>query len=290
MYDTALETLARMRQGARPLTTSRIVPRRAIETAYASSVVAGVVIFFTALLLALLHPKRDFAGTRHALIGKTCVAGALMGAMFAGWGFRNYTRHGVFSFSEGGVLAARYFWTARTLAGFDSTRNTRAMQEKMEAENKARFGPDGTTFAEHHRDDMAIFTAALREHPWPMAKRFVMSAMQNATRGSELHVFQLPQFARTWDFLRPIIRKKTGAVILMLALIGATLLIIRPDHRAAGLILLLTYGYFCGVSGFEFWQGSRICFPAQMAWAILAAVVLDRALSLLVRLPSLARS
>ncbi len=254
--------------------------------------VRGVTLFWPGvmLLLALLHPKRDFAGTRRALIGKTCVAVALMGAMFVGWSFRNSTRHGVFSFSEGGVLAARYFWTARTLASFDSTRNTRAIQEKMEAENRARYGPDGTTFAEHHRDDMAVFTAALHEHPWPMAKRFVKSAVQNATRGSELHVFQLPQFARTWDFLRPIIHKRTGAVILMLTFIGAALLILRPDHRAAGLILLLTYGYFCAISGFEFWQGSRICFPAQMAWAILSAVVLDRMLSLLVRRSTLAQS
>ena len=254
--------------------------------------VRGVTLFWPGvmLLLALLHPKRDFAGTRHALIGKTCVAVALMGAMFIGWGLRNYTQHGVFTFSEGGVLAARYFWTARTLASFDSTRNTHAMQKKMETENKTRYGPDGTTFAKHHRDDMAVFTAALREHPWPMAKRFVKSAMQNTTRGSELHVFQLPQFARTWDFLRPIIHKKTGAVILVLTLIGAALLIARPDHRAAGLILLMTYGYFCGISGFEFWQGSRICFPAQMAWAILIAVVLDRALSLLIRRSTLVRS
>lgn len=258
----------------------------------AATFVRGVTLFWpgVVLLMALLCPKGHFAGTRRALIGKTCVAVALMGAMFVGWGFRNYTRHGVFSFSEGGVLAARYFWTARTLASFDSTRNTHAMQEKMEAENKARYGPDGTTFAEHHRDDMAVFTAALREYPWPMAKRFVKSALQNATRGSELHVFQLPQFARTWDFLRPIIHKKTGTVILILTLLGAALLITRPDHRAAGLILLLTYGYLCGITGFEFWQGSRICFPAQMAWAILAAVALDRALSLLVPRPTLARS
>ncbi len=258
----------------------------------AATFVRGVTLFWPGvmLLLALLHPKRDFAGTRRALIGRTCVAIALMGAMFVGWGFRNYTRHSVFSFSEGGVLAARYFWTARTLAGFDPTRNTRAIQEQMEAENMARYGPDGTTFAEHHRDDMAVFTAALREHPWPMARRFVKSALQNATRGSELHVFQLPQFARTWDLLRPIIHKKTGAVILMLTLIGTALLIVRPDHRAAGLILLLTYGYFCAISGFEFWQGSRICFPAQMAWAILTAVVLDRMLSLLARRSTLAQS
>ncbi|MCH8964464.1 MAG: hypothetical protein IIB58_05850, partial [Planctomycetes bacterium] len=123
-----------------------------------------------------------------------------------------------------------------------------------------------------------------------MAKRFVKSALQNATRGSELHVFQLPQFARTWNVLKPIIHKKAGAVILILTLIGAALLIARPDHRAAGMILLLTYGYLCGITGFEFWQGSRICFPAQMAWAILAAVVLDRAWSLLTRRPPLARS
>ncbi len=253
--------------------------------------VRGVTLFWPGvmLLLALVHSKRDFAGTRRALIGKTCVAVALMGAMFVGWGFRNYTRHEVFTFSEGGVLAARYFWTARTLAGFDSTRNTRAMQRKMEADNRARYGQDGTTFAEHHRDDMAVFTAALREHPWPMAKRFVKSALQNATRGSELHVFQLPQFARTWDFLRPIIHKKTGAVVLLLTLLGAALLMARPEQRAAGMILLLTYGYFCGITGFEFWQGSRICFPAQMAWAILAAVVLDRAWCLFVRRPTSAR-
>jgi 4-amino-4-deoxy-L-arabinose transferase-like glycosyltransferase len=257
----------------------------------AATFVRGVTLFWPGvmLLLALVYPRGSFAGTRRALIGKTSVAVALMGSIFVGWGVRNYARHNVFTFSEGGVLAARYFWTARTLASLDPTRNTRAMQETMEEENAIRYGSDGTTFAEHHRDDLAVFTAALREHPWPMAKRFIKSAVQNTTRGSELHEFQLPQFARTWDWLRPIIHQKTGALILGLTLVGAALLITRPERRAAGLILLLTYVYFCGITGFEFWQGSRICFPAQMAWAILIAVVLDRALSLFVRRTTPAR-
>ncbi len=66
MHDTAVEILARTRQRAGPITTPKIVPRRAIESAYASSVVAGVVIFLTALMLrgawlALMCTQHDDA-------------------------------------------------------------------------------------------------------------------------------------------------------------------------------------------------------------------------------------
>lgn len=254
----------------------------------AATFVRGVTLFWPGVVfaLAVLCPRESFAGSRKRLIGNSCVVALLMGGMIVGWSFRNFTRHGVFTFSEGGVLAARYFWTARTLASFDPDLNTRGMQHKMEAAILAKYGPDGTTFAEHHRDDLAVFQSALRQYPWPMAKRFVKSALQNATRGSELHAHQLPQFNGFWDLIKPFIHKQAGGILMALTLLGGMLLLVTPERRAAGLILMMTYLYLCGITGFEFWQGSRICYPAQMAWAILVAVVLDRTLGLAARYKS----
>ena len=116
-------------------------------------------------------------------------------------------------------------WTARTLASLDPNINTRGMQRKMEAETLARYGPGGTTYAQHHQENMEVFTTALREHPWPMAKRFVISALQNATRGSELHAHQLPQFKVLWNKIEPFVHKRAGAALLALTVLGALLLV-----------------------------------------------------------------
>ncbi len=247
--------------------------------------VRGVTLFWpgVVLVLALVLPTKFFAGSRKQLLINSVSVVLLMGGTVLGWSSRNYARCGVFTFSEGGVLAARYFWTARTLAGFDPDINTRGMQHRMEEENIAKYGPEGATFAEHHRDDLAVFLATLRAHPWPMAKRFIISAFQNSTRGSELHTFQLPQFKTFWDLIKPVIHKNAGSAIMALTVIGGLVLLVSNEHRAAGLILAMTYVYLCGITGFEFWQGSRISHPAQMVWVILAAVVLDRGLGLLAR-------
>ena len=248
----------------------------------AGTSVRGVTLLWPAVmvLLAVLLPARFFAGSRRRLLVKSLTGAAVMCCLLGGWSLRNYIKHDLPAFSEGGAMAARYFWTARTLASLDPNINTRGMQHKMEAETLARYGPDGTTFAEHHRENMEVFTTALREHPWPMAKRFVISALQNTTRGSELHAHQLPQFHVFWDRIKPFIHKKAGAVLLALTVLGGLMLISDPARRGAGLILAGTYLYLCGITGFEFWQGSRVCNPAQMAWAILLAVVIDRCLNL----------
>ena len=103
------------------------------------------------------------------------------------------------------------------------------------------------------------------------------------TRGSELHPQQLPQFEALWNKIDPFIHKRAGAALLALTALGALMLIATPRERGAGLILAGTYIYLSGITGFEFWQGSRVCHPAQMAWAILVAVVIDRCLNLAAR-------
>ena len=251
----------------------------------AGTFVRGVTLLWPAVmvLMAVLVPARFFAGSRRKLLVRSLAGAAVMCCLLSGWGLRNYIRHDVPAFSEGGAMAARYFWTARTLASLDPNINTHGMQRKMETETLARYGPGGTTYAQHHRENMEVFTTALREHPWPMAKRFVISALQNTTRGSELHAHQLPQFEAFWDGIKPFFHKKAGAVLLVLTALGGLMLIATPSQRGAGLILAGTYIYLCGITGFEFWQGSRVCHPAQMAWAILLAVVIDRCLNLVAR-------
>lgn len=251
----------------------------------AGTFVRGVTLLWPAVmvLLAALLPARFFAGSRRKLLVKSLAGAAVMCCLLGGWGLRNYIKHDLPAFSEGGAMAARYFWAARTLASLDPNINTRGMQHKMEAETLARYGPDGTTYAQHHRENMEVFTTALREHPWPMAKRFAISALQNTTRGSELHAHQLPQFKVLWDKIEPFIHKKAGAALLALTVLGALMLMATPSQRGAGLILAGTYAYLCGITGFEFWQGSRVCHPAQMAGAILVAVVIDRCFNLMHR-------
>ncbi len=239
----------------------------------AAVLVRGVTQFWPVVLVGLtaVLPPSFFAGSRRQALTKAVACAVLMAAVIGGWCVRNQIRNGVPAFS-GGVLAARYFWTARTLASLDPDVNTRQMQERMEADNLARYGPQGTTLAQHHRDDTAVFLEAWRRYPVPMIRRFAISAAQNTVRGSEVHPAQLPQFTNLWQQLKPLLHEHAGQAIVAATVIGLILLGLNPRTRAAGWILASTYLYLNGVSGVEFWQGSRICHPSIMAWSIAVAV------------------
>lgn len=240
------------------------------------------------VMLALILPRGFLGGPRPRVLVNASFAFALCMAGILIFCWRNYDRHGIFTFTTAGPMAARYYWTARTLASLDPDPqvNCRAVQQRMTAQNTARYGPQGASIAQYYRDDMQVFRSALREHPIPMAKRFLISAYHNTTRGSQYHPMQLPQFTRLWDTLRPITQTRAGQVVLVLAFLGAVSLLAGAGHRGAALILLLNYLYVTGISGMEFWQGSRICYPAQVSWAILVAVTLDRCVALGRRLAS----
>ncbi|MCH8963787.1 MAG: glycosyltransferase family 39 protein, partial [Planctomycetes bacterium] len=90
MHDTAVETLARMRRRARPITTFEIEPRRAIKSAHTSSVLAGVLIFFTALLLrgawlALMCAQHEDTGLLY--LAPDCARYVQIGTHLAGMAY-----------------------------------------------------------------------------------------------------------------------------------------------------------------------------------------------------------
>jgi hypothetical protein len=47
-------------------------------------------------------------------------------------------------------------------------------------------------------------------------------------------------------------------------------------HALVGLLAIVIYAYFAVLSGFTFWQGSRIMYPAQYAWILPAVLVWER--------------
>jgi hypothetical protein len=54
------------------------------------------------------------------------------------------------------------------------------------------------------------------------------------------------------------------------------------DHRwFAACVLGLTYASFSLLIGVSFWQGSRLHYPAEMAWSILVAYAIIRLLDLM---------
>ncbi|MCG3137069.1 MAG: hypothetical protein HJJLKODD_00911 [Phycisphaerae bacterium] len=220
------------------------------------------------LLFALLVPRRFLAAGRGPILIKTVIACSLAALAVGAVVWRNYTVHGVPFYTTGGPMAGRYYWVARMQATLDPHWNRKEVQLLMEQWNLDHYGPQGAALAQYYRDDVASIKNALREHPLPMLKAFIKSAYENAIAGDELHRNQLPQFTAFWKTLHPLLDERIGQLLLSIALAGVGWLIIRPATRTAGWLLLLNSGYFIGLSGLEYWQGSRICMPAQLGWII----------------------
>ena len=76
--------------------------------------------------------------------------------------------------------------------------------------------------------------------------------------------------------------KWLGYLIVGTSLVGLGLLIFRRQYFAA-LLLGSAYTYFTFIAGFSFSQGSRLHYPAEMAWSPLVAYTLVIAVQILTR-------
>ena len=85
------------------------------------------------------------------------------------------------------------------------------------------------------------------------------------------------------DALNGIVRHWLAYLILAGTFVGLGFLV-RDRAKLAAALLGLLFIYFSLGTGASYWQGSRLHYPAEMAWAILAPYALYRLLVELSRL------
>jgi len=120
-------------------------------------------------------------------------------------------------------------------------------------------------------------------YPWPMIQTCLQAIRENVLAQNELYYLQLPRYAgRITDGLTIYRRNGLQWLTIFLTTLGFFMMA-RARQWAAFSFLAVTYLYFVFMVGLGMWQGSRLFYPAQIAWSIAIGVVLGKIGSYMVR-------
>jgi hypothetical protein len=235
----------------------------------------GMFLFIMLILIAITY--RNHRNGAPFVSRKTKIRNALLSIMIivfcvTAWGVRNYAVYGLSHISFSGPRGfSKLICLTRSQSDgieYDECLSEFAAQAASDAESENDF------YRHYNRHVQSSFIKLAFDHPMQMGKALVKNIIDNIHCESELQYLQLPEWRQGFSRLAQVIYSKgLDYRASLLALIGLILLIWRHKYRPA-LILAFIWIYFALFSGLTLWQGSRIFYPGQIAWGILASYTL----------------
>ncbi|UCD17584.1 MAG: glycosyltransferase family 39 protein [Candidatus Zixiibacteriota bacterium] len=216
------------------------------------------------LFVPLVVPLQRYFSTRLEMLKRAGLAGAIMLLMIFGWCARNYATDGLFIFGTNGVLTARSCLVAQITAAQIEDGDLVEFRKKWEAED----GDRTEEYAAAYDRAKARIIQAVRTHPGLMFRTYFRNVQENLKVPNYFAIRQVPLIRGIVKAVNDAVWHWLGHTLLVVTLAGLVVLIIRKNHLA-WILLALTYAYFTLILGASFWQGSRLHYSAEMAWAIL---------------------
>jgi len=226
-------------------------------------------------LVGLIVPVPERFPSRLAVVRKACVTGGVMLIMVLAWSSRNYLAHDVFVFGGNSVSAARVYCAALAVANHTEDADIHDIRERWVQEDREYFSDHDPTMAEGYYRARDHLWQTITSHPDWFLDAFLSSVKGNILTGNYIVRSQTPEFWPQWDQLNAIHGKWFAHLLFYTSLLGLVFLVVNRQHLA-WILLGLTFCYFTLITGFSFWQGSRLHYPATMAWAILVSYALYR--------------
>jgi 4-amino-4-deoxy-L-arabinose transferase-like glycosyltransferase len=222
------------------------------------------------LLLALGWVLKSQPPRNWRLLARSLWSPALMLAFLLAWSIHNEARHGIFTVTTNGVRATWAYLAATAVAdhtpggNFDSVRTAWSQDVHRPA---AGLPPSE---AEIHRRMKSRVLDVLREHPRWLLESFAVIVWRNLRASNHFAEAQVPQWKPIWSTVRNLSHDWINPLLLVASVLALASMLLARQWLSA-LLLGLTYAYFTLMAGFSFWQGSRLHFPAEMAWSILVS-------------------
>jgi hypothetical protein len=145
----------------------------------------------------------------------------------------------------------------------------------MGARIVAGIGPDDQEEVAKYINARRLFTQLATDHPGWLVTSYLHIVWENIRASNYPLHRQIPQFERLLQVMTRQARDAFNGWFFYGSLAGLFMLI-RDRRRTAWIVLGPTFLAFTALVGFSFWQGSRLHYPAEMAWAILLAYALVR--------------
>lgn len=222
-----------------------------------------LVFVFVALLLARVEGGQG----KWRRFGRTLWTPAILLLFILGWSAWNYSRHGIFTLTTNGARSAWLYLGARALAMNTPGLDTETARAQL-AEDLQRNADPAHAELDMYRLSVRRFGELLQSHPWWVARAYVHNVVENVQESNYDVYQQLPQYKRELDIFTRQARDWGNDWIFWGSAVGLILLV-RARQHLAWVVLGTTFAVFTLVTGFSFWQGSRLHYPAEMAWSIL---------------------
>jgi hypothetical protein len=219
---------------------------------------------FLLLLISLVVPVSKKFSSRPAMLGRVALTAGIMIVLIAAWSYHNYVKYDVFAFGSNGVLTIRSNLGVKAIVDNTEEDDITELRSRW-IEEDLDFGDDLAELYNRARDR---FVGILTAHPGWVIKAYFDIAWSNIRTGNYLSFDQIPALLPFWRLTTRVNETFLGALIFFASIAGVIYLFIDRNYIAA-VFLGITYAYFTFLSGFSFWQGSRIYYPAEMAWSIL---------------------
>lgn len=216
------------------------------------------------IAVALALPRQPAFRSRTAMIGRAALTGLIMLGALYGWSLRNYMVHERFVFGTNGMLTMRSTLVAQA-RGFQFPDSTiSVLRTVWETEDGDRVGDPVRALDNATRR----VRKAVRENWRGLVLAYYQNLSENVRVANAFIERQVPALGKLGRWLNDQVVNWLGTWLIYSSALGVIALWLQR-YRGAALLLGAVYLYATAMVGLSFWQGSRLHFPAEMAWAIL---------------------
>jgi hypothetical protein len=225
-------------------------------------------------VMALVYPTPPFGASmlsRKRMLTGAALACLIMLAVGTAWTIRNHSRYG---FAQIAFSVPHGISRLTCLAETDGTSDaiTQCVDQWTIAAQQA--SGEKSFFGRYNTRAMAEFWSVARNRPFHLARTYLDNVKNNITCESEMQYAQLPQWRPGFETVTRVIYKKGLQYrAIVLALAGVVILLYRRQYRLVAMAGVIGV-CFAASAGFSLWQGSRIFYPGQIAWAVLGGYAL----------------
>jgi hypothetical protein len=241
-----------------------------------ATVILWPLIFF---IIPFLIPHYRKKYSYSYLARKAGIVSVIFLIFILAWSFRNLLAHDIFAFGGNGVKCARLRWAALTVANHLEDADYNDIRIQWSKEDSIYFNGRASTYAEQYKRELSQTMQIFKNHPDWMILRFFENVKSNLYTGNFIPRTQVPVLLPLWGFLIQLNKGILTHLLLLFSFVGAILFFFDKNY-VAGIVLTTTFLYFTFITGLSFWQGTRLHYPAEMAWAVLIAYALHRFYSL----------
>ena len=227
----------------------------------------GIIWPYIFIFMSLVIPLGAIYKSRVELVRRAAITGIVMLVLIWGWSARNYFIHDKFVFGTNGMLTIRSCLIAQAAErSWGEGRRIVEYREIWEAED----GDRSENFVPAYDKAKARVVAELKRNLSLVVSCYMHNLLENMTAGNGYitrEILPVSSFAIT---LNTAVEKWLGYLIIVLTVIGFVLMY-RLNLKLPFWILGSTYLAFSVLLGASFWQGSRLHYPAEMAWPLVLA-------------------